>query len=90
MCVGVTEEIKVHTDVLKAQLKAAEEERHATAKALSEKLLKVDKLTNKYDIICGKMGADGDDDGEGEHTQAYYVIKAAQVMGRRGRGRGRV
>jgi len=72
------QEIKVHTDVLKAQLKAAEEERHATAKGLSEKLLKVDKLSNKYDIICGKMGADGDGEGEGEHTQAYYVIKAAQ------------
>jgi len=72
------QEIKVHSDVLKAQLKAAEEERHATAKGLSEKLLKVEKLTNKYDIICGKMGADGDGDGDGEHTQAYYVIKAAQ------------
>ena len=24
------------------------------------------------------MGADGDGDGDGEHTQAYYVIKAAQ------------
>merc|ERR1719198_1506176 len=68
------QEIKVHSDVLKAQLKAAEEERHVTARELSEKLLKVDKLTNKYDIICGKLG----DGGDGEHTQAYYVIKAAQ------------
>jgi len=72
------QEIKVHTDVLKAQLKAAEEERHATAKGLAEKLLKVEKLDNKYGIVCGKMGADGDGDGDGEHTQAYYVIKAAQ------------
>jgi len=69
------QEIKVHSDVLKAQLKAAEEERHATARELSEKLLKVDRLSNKYDIICGKLGDDG---GDGEHTQAYYVIKAAQ------------
>jgi len=38
----------------------------------------VDRLNNKYDIICGRMGADGDGDGDGEHTQAYYVIKAAQ------------
>mmetsp|Transcript_3573 Transcript_3573/g.9535 ORF Transcript_3573/g.9535 Transcript_3573/m.9535 type:complete len:880 (+) Transcript_3573:71-2710(+) len=68
------QEIKVHSDVLKAQLKAAEEERHATARELSEKLIKVDRLTNKYDIICGKLG----DGGDGEHTQAYYVIKAAQ------------
>jgi chromosome segregation ATPase len=69
------QEIKVHSDVLKAQLKAAEEERHATARELSEKLLKVDRLKNKYDIICGKLGEEGDG---GEHTQAYYVIKAAQ------------
>ena len=69
------QEIKVHADVLKAQLKAAEEERHATARELSEKLIKVDRLSNKYDIVCGKLGDGGDD---GEHTQAYYVIKAAQ------------
>ena len=69
------QEIKVHSDVLKAQLKAAEEERHTTARELSEKLIKVDRLNNKYDIICGKLGGD---DGDGEHTQAYYVIKAAQ------------
>ena len=68
------QEIKVHSDVLKAQLKAAEEERHATARELSEKLLKVDRLSNKYDIICGALGDGGDE----EHTQAYYVIKAAQ------------
>ena len=70
------QEIKVHSDVLKAQLKAAEEERHATARELSEKLIKVDRLSNKYDIICGRLGDDGG--GEEEHTQAYYVIKAAQ------------
>ena len=70
------QEVRVHTDVLKAQLKAAEEERHATARELSEKLIKVDRLSNKYDIICGRLGDDGG--GEEEHTQAYYVIKAAQ------------
>ena len=72
------QEIKVHSDVLKAQLKAAEEERHATARELSEKLLKVDRLSNKYDIICGKLGGDGGGEKDEEHTQAYYVIKAAQ------------
>ncbi|KOO52804.1 flagella associated protein [Chrysochromulina tobinii] len=68
------EEIKVHSDVLRAQLKAAEEERHAAARELANKLIKVERLTSKYDIICGKLG----DGGDGEHTQAYYVIKAAQ------------
>ena len=71
------QEIKVHTEVLRAQLKASNEERHTAARELSERLIKVDRLNNKYDIICGRMGADGAD-GDGEHTQAYYVIKAAQ------------
>merc|ERR1711988_482291 len=62
--------LKLEVKRLREQLNAAEEERHATARELSEKLLKVDRLTNKYDIICGKLGDDG---GEGEHTQAYYV-----------------
>ena len=42
------QEIKVHSDVLKAQLKAAEEERHATARELSEKLLKVNASTHYH------------------------------------------
>ena len=70
------QEVKVHTDVLKAQLKAAEEERTAAGKELSERLIRAERLNNKYEIICGRMGGDGGDDGE--HTQAYYVIKAAQ------------
>ena len=70
------QEVRVHTDVLKAQLKAAEEERTAAGKELSERLIRAERLNNKYEIICGRMGGDGGDDGE--HTQAYYVIKAAQ------------
>ena len=70
------QEVKVHGDVLRAQLKAAEEERAAAGKELSERLIRAERLNNKYEIICGRMGGDGGDDGE--HTQAYYVIKAAQ------------
>ena len=35
------QEIKVHSDVLRAQLKAVEDERHTAAKELSDRLLKV-------------------------------------------------
>merc|ERR1719230_1489536 len=69
-------EIKVHTDVLHSQHKAAEEERHQVTKELTDRLMKVDRLNAKYAVICGKMG--GGDEGDGEHSQAYYVIKAAQ------------
>jgi UDP-glucose:O-linked fucose beta-1,3-glucosyltransferase len=61
--------------VLRAQLKAAEDERHHCKKELTDRLMRVDRLSNKYAIISGKMG-DGEE-GEG-HSQAYYVIKAAQ------------
>ena len=36
------QEIKVHTEVLRAQLKASNEERHTAARELSERLIKVD------------------------------------------------
>ena len=72
------QEIKVHTEVLRSQLKAATEERSTAARELSERLIKVDRLNNKYDLICGRMGGGEDDAGDGEHTQAFYVIKAAQ------------
>lgn len=69
------QEIKVHTDVLRAQLKAAEDERHHAKKELTDRLMRVDRLANKYAIISGKMGEG--EEGEG-NSQAYYVIKAAQ------------
>mmetsp|Transcript_10381 Transcript_10381/g.31931 ORF Transcript_10381/g.31931 Transcript_10381/m.31931 type:complete len:882 (-) Transcript_10381:323-2968(-) len=69
------QEIKVHTDVLRAQLKAAEDERSQAKKELTDRLLRVDRLTNKYAIVSGKMGEG--EEGEG-HSQAYYIIKAAQ------------
>ena len=37
------QEVRVHTDVLKAQLKAAEEERTAAGKELSERLIRAER-----------------------------------------------
>jgi len=71
-------EISVHHDVLKAELKAAEEERHKVAVDLSERLNKVKNLKIKYESFVQKnKGSDGSE-GIAEHSQAYYVIKAAQ------------
>jgi len=71
-------EIGVHKDVLKAEYKAAEEERHKIAVELSERLNKVKNLKIKYEaLVQKKQSSDGHED-INDHSQAYYVIKAAQ------------
>ena len=66
--------------MLKAQHKAAEDERHTAAKELSDRMLKVGRLTNKYEIICGRMGSDAGN-GDGEHTQARRGTLKKPSMG---------
>lgn len=46
------------------------------AKELKERMLKIEVLKKKYDVLCGRM--QGGDEAAGEHTQAFYVIQAAQ------------
>ena len=73
------QEIQVHKEILVAEHKSAEEERHKSAMELSQKLIKVNNLKLKYESIVQKNKKSGDDDsGIGEHSQAYYVIKTAQ------------
>lgn len=43
---------------------------------LHERISKIDKLRKRYEILSVSM-APPEEDGE-EHSQAYYVIKAAQ------------
>ena len=69
-------EIQVHRDVLLAEHKAIEDERHKIAIELAERKTKVKNLRIKYESLVQK--AHGSDGGEAEHTQAYYVIKASQ------------
>jgi len=68
-------EIEVHQEVLKGQCRVAQEERHRLTIEISERKQKIQNLKNKYDSVVKKMkkGEDGE-----EHSQAYYVLKAAQ------------
>lgn len=72
-------EIMVHRDVLLAEHKAAEEERHKIAVELAERKNKVKNQKIKYESLVQKNKAsNGEVEAVGEHSQAYYLIKAAQ------------
>merc|ERR1711985_229780 len=68
-------EIEVHQEVLKAQLRCAEEERHKTVIELAERKQKIYNLKMKYENVLNKVKKE---DGEEQKSQAYYVLKAAQ------------
>jgi chromosome segregation ATPase len=68
-------EIEVHQEVLKAQLRSQEEERHKIAIELAERKQKIYNLKMKYENVLSKVKKE---DGEEQHSQAYYVLKAAQ------------
>eukprot|EP00435_Cladocopium_sp_Y103_P019494 s3290_g4.t1 len=68
-------EIEVHTEVLRAQIRAAEEEKHKAAIELAERKQKIFTLKSKYDNVMCKVKKE---DGEEQKSQAHYMIKAAQ------------
>ena len=68
-------EIKAETDTLRARAKVAEEERHRAKLELRDRMVRIDKLSSKYEILSTKFAVAP---GEEERSQAFYVIKAAQ------------
>jgi len=68
-------EIEVHTEVLKAQLRSAEAEKHKAAIELAERKQKIYTLKSKYENLVNKVKKE---DGEEQMSQAHYMIKAAQ------------
>ncbi|KAJ3081943.1 Coiled-coil domain-containing protein 39, partial [Quaeritorhiza haematococci] len=105
-----SKEIEIHKDMLRLQIKNAEEERSSAHAELRERVSKVEKMKRRYEILMTQFTCPMDDSpsalpppamggkGEGglfwpsagggskldeeehfvEHTQAYYVIRAAQ------------
>ncbi|XP_029070147.1 coiled-coil domain-containing protein 39 isoform X3 [Monodon monoceros] len=69
------EEIKVHKKMLASQIRCVDQERQNISAEFHERLSKIDKLKNRYEILTVVMLPP---EGEEEKTQAYYVIKAAQ------------
>ncbi|XP_006535562.1 coiled-coil domain-containing protein 39 isoform X2 [Mus musculus] len=69
------EEIKVHKAMLTSQIRCVEQQRKTMSSEFHERLSKIDKLKNRYEILTVVMLPP---EGEEEKTQSYYVIKAAQ------------
>merc|ERR1719345_541360 len=70
-------EIEVHQEVLKAQLRSQEEERHKAAIELAERKQKIYNLKMKYENVMNKVKKEDGEGGE-QKSQAFYLIKAAQ------------
>jgi chromosome segregation ATPase len=64
------QEISVHRDLLKAELRALNEDRHNITTELNNRRANVERLRSRFEAV-----ARGDDE---KHSQAYYIIKAAQ------------
>lgn len=72
-------EISVHKDILTSESKAAEDERHKVAVELQYRKTRVKNLRIKYEgLIQKNKSSSGESDAAGDHSQAYFVIKAAQ------------
>lgn len=71
-------EIQVHKDILISELKAADQERHKVSVELTMQKSLVKNLRIKYEALCQRnKSSSGEVESTGEHSQAYYVIKAA-------------
>ncbi|GLI65004.1 hypothetical protein VaNZ11_008430 [Volvox africanus] len=71
------QEVEVHRDGLRAELRLLREDVHRITLELKERLLRCEKLQAKFEIMSAKNRGAAEEDGE-ERTQAYFVIKAAQ------------
>lgn len=58
--------------MLRAQIRAADDERQQISAELHERITKIDKLRKRYEILMVAMAPP---EGEEEKSQAYYVIK---------------
>lgn len=69
------QEIAVQRDLLRAESKQLNDDRHRITLELRQRQTNVDRLKARYEVSNSSGGPDGN--GE-QHSQAYYVIMAAQ------------
>ncbi|XP_004079000.1 coiled-coil domain-containing protein 39 isoform X1 [Oryzias latipes] len=68
------EEIKVFLNLIKKQLKNSEKEKHKLNIELNEKLMKIDQIKLRFEMLALSIGAP---EGEAERVQAHCITKAA-------------
>jgi chromosome segregation ATPase len=66
-------EIAVHHDVLRMEMKTAEEERRAVQAELRQRLEQVKHLKNRHDVLTGRMASDAS-----ETTHAQHIVRTAK------------
>lgn len=64
------QEIAVHRDLLKAELRALNDDRHNITMELRNRQANVERLKSRFEATART--------GDEQHSQAYYIIKAAQ------------
>jgi len=70
-------EVKVQSDILRADLKMAEDERHKVVMDLREREMKVATLQKKYELLVDKMNQELGSPSQ-RKSPAYYVVQRAQ------------
>ena len=69
------QEINIHKDLLRSQLKSLQEESHTVTMDLKDRQKQVEKLKAKFQTLPPPPLAEGEEEGM---SQAHYIIKAAQ------------
>jgi hypothetical protein len=69
---------------MRTELKLIREDIHRITLELNERVLKVEKLQNKYETINSKNH--GTEDGEEPKSQAYYVSRGGCLVNSNARG----
>jgi len=64
------QEISVHRDLLKSELRALNDDRHNITMELRARQANVERLKARFETVARP--------GDEQHSQAYYIIKAAQ------------
>ena len=67
-------EIILHSNLLKTELRSLNEDKHNIIIELNNKKLNIEKLKSRF----LSLNSNNDNNGGEKHTQAYYIIKAAQ------------
>lgn len=83
-------EISVHRDILRAELKSLQEDKHNVTMELRNRQANVDRLKARFEVrtcrhcrynllnVLSFVKVVARADGDETHSQAYYIIKAAQ------------